>query len=154
MIKPFGSFLDFHHFVNQISECARNEAYFKQEMKEYHRIKHSMPDLKDWLRKNEKIILDGFPEFIADEYNFQERTGKIWVSEEIHEVEFYLDWNLFCFTLYFIKIINELFSDREILPDRLKIAKENAKRKIEEYLEKERESAERFRLNDDGEAPF
>lgn len=152
VIRPFMLFLDFFHFVNEISESARKEAYFKQEMKEYHRIKHAMPVLKDWLRKNERVFNEGVPEFIVDEYNFQERTGKIWVREEIHDVEFSVDWNLFCFTLYFIKIFNELFCDKEILPDRLKIVKANAKRRIEEFLRKEKERKENY--VDDGEPPF
>lgn len=115
IISDFQCFLDFYHFINEISESARNEPQLKREMKEYHLIKDSSAELQEWITRNEKFGLGPYPQFIADANVFRDEMKQILVIEVENDVQFELDRNHFNFTLEFVKIFNELYCDKEIL---------------------------------------
>ncbi len=122
------SFLDFYHLINEISEYARREAYFKEEIKEYHRIKDAHHKSKEWLIKNLKFGLGPYPQFIADANAFG--NEEMIVINEQHDVIFYLLRDDFGFTLEFIEIFEELFFEKEILPEELGSFNERVKKRV------------------------
>ncbi len=50
--------LDLYKALDTITEFHRNEKYFEQEMTEYHKIKGSHSDLKNWIAKNKDLAYD------------------------------------------------------------------------------------------------
>ena len=117
IIINFHLFLDFYHFLDEISEYARKEAYFKEEIKEYHRIKASKVKSKEWLIKNLKFGLGPHPQFIADANAFG--NNEMIVIHKQHDVIFYLDRKHFSAVLEFIEIFEGLFFEMKILPGEL-----------------------------------
>src|SRR5690554_2914962 len=117
LIINLHAFLDFYHFLNEITEYTRREAYFKEEIKEYQRLKASQDDPKEWLIKNLKFGLGPHPQFIADANAFG--NDEMIVIHEQHDVVFNLDRDRFSFTLNFLKIFDELFFEKGMVPEEL-----------------------------------
>lgn len=117
IIINFHLFLDFYHFLDEISEYARKEAYFKEEIKEYHRIKASKVKSKEWLIKNLKFGLGPHPQFIADANAFG--NDEMIVINEQHDVIFYLNRKDFSAVLEFIEIFEGEVFEKKILPEEL-----------------------------------
>ncbi|PWH86034.1 hypothetical protein [Brumimicrobium oceani] len=112
LIINLHAFLDFYHFLNEISEYARREAYFKEEIKEYQRVKTSKEKSKEWLTKNLKFGLGPYPQFITDA-NALENDEMIVIHEQ-HDVIFYLDRKDFSAVLEFIEIFEEVVFEKEL----------------------------------------
>jgi len=117
LIINLHAFLDFYHFLNEITEYTRREAYFKEEIKEYQRLKASQDDPKEWLFKNLKFGLGPHPQFIADANAFG--NNEMIVIHKQHDVIFYLDRKHFSAVLEFIEIFEGLFFEMKILPGEL-----------------------------------
>ena len=119
VINVLNPFLDFYHIINEVSEYARRETYFEEEIKKYHRIKVSKDESKKWLLKNLKFGLGPYPQFIADANVFRDQEKGLLVMDVEHDVMFNLDWDDFGFTLEFIKIFEELFFEKGMVPEEL-----------------------------------
>jgi len=117
LIINLHAFLDFYHFLNEITEYTRREAYFKEEIKEYQRLKASQDDPKEWLFKNLKFGLGPHPQFIADANAFG--NDEMIVIHEQHDVVFYLDSKDFSAVLEFIEIFEEEVETQQILSEQL-----------------------------------
>lgn len=130
VINVLNPFLDFHHIINEVSEYARREAYFEEEIKEYHRIKASKDKSKKWLIKNLKFGLGPYPQFIADANAFGDEKEELLVIDVEHDVVFNLDRDDFRLTLEFLKIFEELFFERGLLPEELFLFNEKVKRRV------------------------
>lgn len=135
VISPYEEFLYSYYFVNEVAEYARKDSYFKEEMKEYHRIKHSRSQLINWTEKNRSIFMRGFPVFIGNRLNYDPNGDEVWIGESLYYIEFSVDWNHFSFTFYFIKIFNELFYDKEILPEQYKAEIKKYKKILYDFKE-------------------
>lgn len=130
LIINLHAFLDFYHFLNEITEYTRREAYFKEEIKEYQRLKASQDDPKEWLIKNLKFGLGPHPQFIADANVFRDEEKELRVIDVEHDVMFNLDRDDFSFTLEFIKIFEELFFEKGMLPEELEVFWERVKVRV------------------------
>ena len=119
IMSPFTEFIYYFNFMDEISLSAKKEAFFKKELREYRQIMHCRHKTTEWLAKNEKVGLGFFPHFIWEYYLYFDEGGKLWIGDQWYDIGFLVDWNRFCFTLYFYKVFNELFWKQELLPDRL-----------------------------------
>nr|WP_299203245.1 hypothetical protein [uncultured Brumimicrobium sp.] len=117
IIINFHLFLDFYHFLDEITEYARREVYFKEEIKEYHRIKASKVKSKEWLIKNLNFGLGPHPQFITDANAFE--NDEMIVIHEQHDVIFYLNRKHFSAVLEFIEIFEGEVETQQILSEKL-----------------------------------
>jgi len=105
-------FLDLYEALDKISDFHRNEKYFESEMFEYHKIKHSQSDLKDWISKNEYLGADKYVCFLIDYLDYDENDEEEHLSVyvgSLEELEIYIDRKDFKFTIEFLKVFCELF---------------------------------------------
>lgn len=113
-------FLDLYNSLDTLSEFQRNEKYFEQEMLNYHKIKNSHSDLKNWVAKNEEFGADRYLCFLIDyldyDENDEEEHLKVFLLKS-KELEIYVDRQDFKNTIDFLEIFNELYWVQEILPE-------------------------------------
>ncbi|RYM34818.1 hypothetical protein ERX46_05435 [Brumimicrobium glaciale] len=119
IMNPYMEFIYYFNFMDEISLIAKKEAFFKKELREYRQILHSREKTTQWLAKNEKVGLGDFPEFIWSYYRYFTIGGTLWIGDKWNEIGFFVDWNRFCFTLYFCKVFSELFWNQKLLPHSL-----------------------------------
>lgn len=113
-------FLDLYKALDTICGFHRNEKYFKQELEEYQKIKDSQSDLKKWIAKNEDLGAEKYVCFLVDYLDYSENTEHI--SVYVHsskDLEIYIDRQDFENTIEFLEIFNELYWEKEILPESL-----------------------------------
>lgn len=107
-------FLELYSALDTISDFHRNENYFKQEMNEYNKIKHSHQDLKIWITKNENLGVEKYSCFLLDYLDYVENNddGDLQVFiYSLKEIEIYIDRKYFKNTIDFLETFNELFWD-------------------------------------------
>ena len=127
-LPPFGKptdeekFLDLYKALDTISEFHRNEKYFAQEMVDYHKIKNSHSELKNWVAKNEGLGADKYVCFLINYLDYDENDQEEHLSVYVHsaeEIDIYIDRQDFKNTIDFLEIFNELYWVQEILPENL-----------------------------------
>lgn len=128
IMSPYIEFLEFYNFLNEITICSKKEAFFKKELMEYRQVLHSREKTTEWLAKNEEVGFGFFPEFIWEYFEYGEVGGELWIGDQWNDVGFLVDWNQFCFTLYFYRLFKVLFWDHELLPHRLPDAKDRLRK--------------------------
>lgn len=125
-LPPFGEpsdedkFLDFYKALDTICEFHRNEKYFEQELTEFQKIKDSQSDLKNWIAKNKDLGAEKYVCFLVDYLDYSENAEHL--SVYIHSsknLEIYIDRQDFKNTIEFLEIFNELYWEKEILPESL-----------------------------------
>lgn len=125
-LPPFGEptdqdkFLDLFKALDTICEFHRNEKYFEQELTEYQKIKDSQSDLKSWIAKNEDLGAEKYVCFLVDYLDYSENAEHL--SVYVHtskDLEIYIDRQDFRNTIEFLEIFNELYWEKEILPESL-----------------------------------
>ena len=125
-LPPFGEptdqekFLDLYKALDIICEFHRNEKYFKQELTDYQKIKDSQSDLKKWIAKNECLGAEKYICFLVDYLDYSENAEhlNIYVHSS-KELEIYIARQDFKNTIEFLEIFNELYWEKEILPESL-----------------------------------
>ncbi|WP_418637842.1 hypothetical protein [Winogradskyella sp.] len=113
-------FLDLYQALDTICEFHRNEKYFEQELTEYKKIKDSQSDLKKWIAKNEDLGTEKYVCFLVDYLDYSENAKHL--SVYVHSsknLEIYIDQQDFKNTIEFLEIFNELYWEKEILPESL-----------------------------------
>jgi len=125
-LPPFGEptdqdkFLDLYKALDTICEFHRNEKYFEQELTEYQKIKDSQSDLKSWIAKSEDLGAEKYVCFLVDYLDYSENAEHL--SVYVHsskDLEIYIDRQDFRNTIEFLEIFNELYWEKEILPESL-----------------------------------
>ncbi|MDN3724804.1 hypothetical protein QRD02_10450 [Aequorivita sp. SDUM287046] len=127
-LPPFGKptdeekFIDLYQALDTISELHRNEKYFDLQMVEYHKIKDSQSDLKNWVAANENFGSEKYVCFLIDYLDYDENNKeehlKIFLLEST-DLEIYIDRQDFKNTIDFLETFNELYWVQEILPENL-----------------------------------
>ncbi len=115
-------FLDLYKALDTISEFHRNEKYFEQELTEYHKIKNSQSDLKNWITKNENLGAEKYICFLIDYLDYDENNKEEHLKVFVHsskELDIFIDRQDFKNTIGFLEIFNELYWVQEILPGSL-----------------------------------
>ena len=125
-LPPFGEptdqdkFLDLYNALDTICEFHRNEKYFEQELTEYQKIKDSQSDLKNWITKNEDLGAEKYVCFLVDYLDYSENAEHLNIyAHTSKELEIYIDRQDFRNTIKFLEIFNELYWEKEILPESL-----------------------------------
>ena len=142
-LPPFGEptdqekFLDLYKALDTICEFHRNEKYFEQELTEYHKIKDSESDLKNWIAKNEDLGAEKYVCFLVDYLDYSENAEhlNIYVHSS-KELKIYIHRQDFKNTIEFLEIFNELYWEKEILPESLERIR-NEMRKVKTTANKE-----------------
>ena len=125
-LPPFGEptdqdkFLDLYKALDIICEFHRNEKYFEKELTEYQKIKDSQSDIKNWIAKNEDLGAEKYVCFLVDYLDYSENAEHL--SVYVHsskDLEIYIDRQDFKNTIEFLEIFNELYWEKEILPESL-----------------------------------
>lgn len=113
-------FLDLYKALDTICELHRNEKYFEQELVEYQKIKDSQSELKNWITKNEDLGTEKYVCFLVDYLDYSENAEhlNIYVHSS-KDLEIYIDQQDFKNTIEFLEIFNELYWEKEILPESL-----------------------------------
>ncbi|MCB0511842.1 MAG: hypothetical protein KDE33_25110 [Bacteroidetes bacterium] len=125
-LPPFGEptdqdkFLDLYNALDTICEFHRNEKYFEQELTEYQKIKDSQSELKNWIAKNEDLGAEKYVCFLVDYLDYSENAEHLNIyAHTSKELEIYIDRQDFRNTIKFLEIFNELYWEKEILPESL-----------------------------------
>jgi len=125
-LPPFGEptdqdkFLDLYNALDTICEFHRNEKYFEQELTEYQKIKDSQSELKNWIAKNEDLGAEKYVCFLVDYLDYSENVEHLNIyAHTSKELEIYIDRQDFRNTIKFLEIFNELYWEKEILPESL-----------------------------------
>ncbi len=115
-------FLDLYEALDTISEFHRNEKYFEQEMVEYHKIKYSQLDLKNWVAKNEDLGANKYICFLVDYLDYSEDVKHLIVFvQSLEELDIYIDRQDFKQTIEFLEIFNDLFWVKKIYPESIQL---------------------------------
>lgn len=132
-------FLKLYEAIDEILRFHRKEAYFKNEIIEYHNIKYSKINLKIWAAKNHDLGLNIYANFSRKFLAIEKESSSIRVYGS-SEIELYiinklreetgrggfktvLDYDVFInkehfkHTIEFIKIFDDVFWVQEILPE-------------------------------------
>lgn len=115
-------FLELFKALDKVSKFHRSEKYFEQEIINYHKIKHSEVDLRNWVSKNEDIGAENYVCFLIDYLDYDENDEEEHLYIFVHnskELEIYIDRQDFKNTINFLEIFNELYWVQEILPESL-----------------------------------
>ena len=134
-LPPFGEptdqdkFLDLYNALDTICEFHRNEKYFEQELTEYQKIKDSQSELKNWIAKNEDLGAEKYVCFLVDYLDYSENAEHLNIyAHTSKELEIYIDRQDFRNTIKFLEIFNELYWEKEILPESLERIRNEVKK--------------------------
>lgn len=100
-------FLDLYKTLDTVSNFHRKENNTRGLLLEYHSIKNSQSDLKQWTKKAKYIVADQYASFLSDYLDYDEDDNEenlLIYMESIKELEIYIDKNDFKNTLEFLGV--------------------------------------------------
>lgn len=111
-------FLSLYESLNRIAELHANETYFKKEVVEFSKMKHSPADIKTWIVKNEHLGAKEYVCFNIDHLDYDKNGHEEHLKVYIHNLKeplIFIDRQDFKNTIAFLEVFNELYWVQEIL---------------------------------------
>jgi len=100
-------FMILYQDLETVSGFHSYENYFKQELKQYHKIKSSKSAVKKWVQKNESLGAEIFVQFQIDYFNYNtiKEHLKVLINPS-EKLEIHINHKDFTHTIEFLDIFN------------------------------------------------
>lgn len=114
--NDWSKFISLYEALNNLTDCYKIEGYLEKELIKYQNIKDNLPELKNWVGKNEKIGASDLVCFMTDYLDYSSNPYYLKVTiPKFTELEVFVDIKHFTNTLAFLKIFNKLYWEDKIL---------------------------------------
>jgi len=128
--NDLSKFNDFYNALQRIVDFHEYESYFYLELEEYQLIKDNSLQLKDWVKRNERLGSEEFVCFFSSYLDYIDHSEtetpyhlKVFILD-FNEFDVYVDRKCFENTIAFLEIFHKLYWEDEILPESLEAIEE------------------------------